>query len=86
MLGKKGKCNKNLLRQYPCDDFLRSALHFIEIGKPNDAYTEICWAIMKSGGELFDNETRIFKAIQNKEMELSDTWKQQTMSRFERVE
>lgn len=93
MFGKKNKCDKKLLRKYPCDAFLKNALHFIEIGRPNVAYTEICRAIVKSGGQLSDEEfDRYFKIrsgeikTEEKKDKISDTWKQQTMSRFERVE
>lgn len=60
MVKKSKKINKKRLRKYPCDVFLKNALHFIEIGKPDIAYTEICWAILKSGGKLSDTERERF--------------------------
>ena len=67
MFEKKKKCNKKLLRKYPCDTYLKNALHFIEISKPDIAYTEICWAIVKSGGELSDSEFKKFFELRDKE-------------------
>lgn len=45
---------------YPCIDFLRNALHWIEEGKPDVAYTEICFAIMKAGISLDEHEHAVF--------------------------
>lgn len=64
---KKKRCSKYKLRKYPCDTYLRNALYFIENEKPNDAYTEICWAIVKSGGELAGKEKKKFNELCNKE-------------------
>ena len=67
MFRKKKKCNKKLLSQYPCDVYLKNALYFIENGKPDVAYTEICYAIAKSGGELSDSEFEKFCELRSKE-------------------
>ena len=64
---KKNQCKEASLRRYPCDAYLRNALQFIENGKPDNAYTEICWAIMKSGGKLTDEEKKKFNELCNKE-------------------
>ena len=52
MFRKKNKCIPKLLRQYPCDAYLHSAIYFINKKDYDTAYREICYAIMKSGGEL----------------------------------
>ena len=67
MFGKKKKCNKKFLRRYPCDTYLKNALHFIEVGEIDDAYLEICWAILKSGGELSGRESKRFYELRDKE-------------------
>ena len=46
------------LSNYPCDAYLHNALFFITNGKPEVAYDEICWAIMKSGGTLTAEEEK----------------------------
>ena len=61
---KKHKyCSPEKLREYPCDVYLKNALSFISEGDTNSAYTEICWAIMKSGGELTDEQRKIFREL-----------------------
>lgn len=40
------------LSKYPCDVHLSNALRFITEKEYDGAYSEICWAIKKSGGEL----------------------------------
>ena len=67
VFGKKKKCDKNLLRKYPCDIYLKNALHFIETGNPNVAYTEICRAILRSGGELSEAEFEKYRKLRSKE-------------------
>lgn len=52
------------LRSYPCDVFLHNALRYINEGKSNLAYEEICYAITKSGGALSDNERKKLHEIQ----------------------
>lgn len=51
---------KNRYSEYPCDMFLHNALRFIQNGKSEVAYEEICWAIIKSGGELTEEERKYF--------------------------
>ena len=47
---------KNVLNEYPCSDFLHSALHLLKQGKVDAAYDEICYAIIRSGGKLTEEE------------------------------
>ena len=46
------------LNEYPCDVYLHNALRFIADGKLQIAYEEICYAIIKSGGELTEAESQ----------------------------
>lgn len=64
MFRKKNKCIPKLLRQYPCDAYLHSAIYFINKKDYDTAYREICYAIMKSGGELSENEMKKFKELE----------------------
>lgn len=57
------KRKDNKLNQYPCDVYLCNALRFIEDKKYDTAYSEICWAIIKSGGKLTEKQEKIFKNI-----------------------
>lgn len=57
------KSNKKLLNKYPCDSYLHNSLKFIAEGKVDEAYTEICFAIMKSGGQLSKEEDIKFNDI-----------------------
>ena len=59
--GTKHTCDAKKLSQYPCDSHLKNALHFITINESSVAYAEICYAIIKSGGELSDKERRKFE-------------------------
>ena len=52
----KNKAINQKLSTYPCVDFLHNALRFILENKTDVAYTEICYAIMKSGAELTEKE------------------------------
>lgn len=54
------KKSRKSYSEYPCDVYLHNALRFIKDGKPDVAYEEICWAIVKSGGELSDEEKEGF--------------------------
>lgn len=63
----KDKCNTKLLGKYPCDSYLRNALHFIANGEQESAYEEICYAIIRSGGELSDEERRRFEMLRQVE-------------------
>ena len=51
MLKKIKKQNKKI-GEYPCVDYLHNALRFIKDNKLNQAYEEICFAILKSDGIL----------------------------------
>ena len=57
---------KNSLNQYPCDIYLHNALRFTAEGKSDAAYTEICCAIMRSGGILSDKELQKYRELTNK--------------------
>lgn len=61
------KVIRKTLGKYPCIDFLYDTLHYIEIGDPDVAYTEICWAIMKSGLTLRPEACKRFYEIRSKE-------------------
>ena len=52
---------RNRLNDYPCSDLLHNALRFIRKGSPNVAYGEICCAIIRSGGELTEEEREYLK-------------------------
>ena len=54
--GKKNKPINSKLSNYPCINFLHNALRFLSENKIDVAYTEICYAIMKSGGNLTEKE------------------------------
>lgn len=49
------------LSRYPCDSYLHNALQFISEGDYENAYTEICYSILKSGGSLSEKENKKFK-------------------------
>ena len=55
----KNKIINRRLNSYPCSDYLHNALYFIANGKPEVAYDEICWVIIKSGGSLSDEEQQL---------------------------
>lgn len=59
------KKRNKVFSKYPCDVFLHNALFFIRNNKPDVAYREICWAILKSGGKLTEEEQVIFKEREN---------------------
>ena len=56
----------NIFGEYPCVDYLHNALLFISYGNSESAYSEICHAIMKSGGELREDERKHFDKINQK--------------------
>ena len=62
MLKKIKKQNKKI-GEYPCVDYLHNALRFIKDNKLNQAYTEICFAILKSNGILTKEEQGNFENI-----------------------
>lgn len=59
----KQKQNDNVFSQYPCSVFLHNALRFITEGKPEVAYEEICWALVRSGAELSKEEKTRFEEL-----------------------
>jgi hypothetical protein len=64
---KKNKCKEELLNSYPCDRHLSNALYFIERGATNIAYTEVCCAILKSGGELTNAQFKRYRELKRRE-------------------
>lgn len=65
---KKNKVNDNMLSEYPCDVYLHNALRFICKGQTGAAYKEICFAILKSGGELTEHEVKILSEIETESL------------------
>lgn len=61
------KCYEKSLRRYPCDVFLHNALMFLKERKVEIAYDEICYAIIKSGGELTTEEQAYREIFREKE-------------------
>ena len=59
----KNKAINQKISTYPCVDFLHNALRFILENKTDVAYTEICYAIMKSGADLIETEKEEFDKI-----------------------
>ena len=57
----KNKAINQKLSTYPCVTYLHNALSFILENETDVAYTEICYAIMKSGAELTETEMAEFK-------------------------
>ena len=57
---KNNAINKKI-STHPCVDFLHNSLRFILENKTDVAYTEICYAIMKSGSELTETEKAEFE-------------------------
>lgn len=62
MLKKIKKQNKKI-GEYPCVDYLHNALRLIKDNKLNQAYEEICFAILKSDGILTKEEQGNFENI-----------------------
>lgn len=60
----------NRLKEYPCDIYLHNALECLMEGKVNLAYSEICWAIHKSFGELSKEEKQHWEKIEKFEQYL----------------
>ena len=56
----KNKVINQKISTYPCVAFLHNALRLILENKTDVAYTEICYAIMKSGAELTETEKAEF--------------------------
>jgi hypothetical protein len=68
----KDKRINQQLSDYPCEDYLHNALRFLKDASSTSirsvsmhyilqAYSEICWAIHKSGGQLNDDEINEWK-------------------------
>lgn len=51
--------------QYPCEVFLHNALQFLSEQNYDEAYSEICWALLKSGAELRTDERTLFDGIES---------------------
>lgn len=56
----KQKSKDRIFSEYPCADFLHNTLHFLARNKPEVTYGEICYALLKSGNKLTDEEQKIF--------------------------
>ena len=56
----KNKAINQKISTYPCVAFLHNALRLILENKTDVAYTEICYAIMKSGADLTETEKEEF--------------------------
>lgn len=63
IINKIFKRKDKKLNQYPCNIFLQNALELITVKEYAMAYSEICWAIIKSGGKLTEEQEKIFKNI-----------------------
>lgn len=61
MILKKRKDDR--LNKYSCNIYLQNALKAIVEKEYDFAYSEICWAIIKSGGELTEKQEKTFKRI-----------------------
>ena len=68
IINKIFKRKDNKLNQYPCNVYLQNALRYIVNKEYGTAYTEICWAIIKSGGKLTKEQEIIFKYINKEEI------------------
>ena len=56
----KNKAINQKMSTYPCVNYLHNALRFVLENKTDVAYTEICYAIMKSGADLTETEKEEF--------------------------
>ena len=56
----KNKAINQKLSTYPCVNYLHNALRFILENKTDVAYSEICYAIVRSGAELTETEKQEF--------------------------
>lgn len=66
MIFKKQKDDR--LNKYPCNVYLQNALRAILEKKYDFAYSEICWAIIKSGEELTEEQEKYFTELQKMEV------------------
>lgn len=57
------KIDNKRLTEYPADYFIHNSLRFIHDNNMNAAYEEVCFAILKSGGELSDEEEKYLNKI-----------------------
>ncbi|MBO5318998.1 MAG: hypothetical protein J6B01_04825 [Ruminococcus sp.] len=57
------KKKDRIFSDYPCSAHLHNALYFIQSGKPDAAYEEICWGLLKSGEPLTDAEMALLGAV-----------------------
>lgn len=69
MFFNREKRRNKVYSQYPCSCYLHNALRFISEGKTDVAYEEICWALVKAGEELSQEEKVMFGTLQNKRFE-----------------
>ena len=60
-----GQIFKRKNNQYPCNIYLQNALRWITEKEYDIAYDEICWAIIKSGGKLTEEQRKIFLNIES---------------------
>lgn len=74
-LWEKFKTIKNLAKEfernrkfseYPCEYYLHNALEYLKTEENCGAYMEICWALIKSGAGLREDEKRIFEKYQER--------------------
>ena len=49
--------------KYPCEDYLHNALRLLDKGCTDSAYTEICYALIKAGAELREEEKKKFDQL-----------------------
>lgn len=62
---KESERDKNF-SQYPCEHYLHNALKLLQNEKNCEAYTEICWALIKSGAGLREEEKKFFEEYQER--------------------
>ena len=63
----KNKRKDKIFSKYPCVDYLHNALEFISDDKPDVAYEEICWALLKASCKLSDKEQKTFNDIRERQ-------------------
>lgn len=54
----------SMFMTYPCDVHMRYALKFLRKGDMNNAYSECCYALLKSGYEFNKEEMDYWKSIE----------------------
>lgn len=65
-LFKRNKIRNKTFSKYPCSVYLHNALTFIIQNKPEVAYEEICYALLKAGDKLTSEEESLFKTLSEK--------------------